>query len=685
MAFDLSTAQPVEQAKGFDLSTAKPVDSGGIPTGRQTEWDKALDELFKIPKVGPRLAAVLGAAKGLGSTALNVQSLVGKGASAVGLEQIGKSLQEDAAKGQTALSGQIAPYKQEFPTAVGAGQFVGEVIPTLPIGGLLGKAASYIPGAPAAVVNALRTGGFDTGVVSNALARTAAGLAPLTALQKVGNLGVKAATGAAVGGATGLAIDPDSASIAASIGALLPTAGAAAVKLGAGFAGWLGDALTGKLGEVGAGKVMRGLAGQDLAAIQAALANAAPNLTAGQAVAEAGIHSAPFQAGAALAAGQNPASFFTKKAAADTAEHLASLRGVTPDLTAATNARTVATQPSYRQAEQAVVQMDPAMETLFNRMPKGTLEKAADIARMENRPFVMGQTTPAQQVPSTILGPTGQPVMQTIPAQTAEITGESLHYIKRALSDIANAPAAVTGAGRDTQAAARDVLSDFIKKFEKEVPIYGTARTTFARESVPIDQSKVLTEMASVLEKPGGGERVTPFLNALGRGETAMLKRSTGFPRYEQGDLSQLLTPNQMGVVEDIASQLKRDITMGNQASSGGASLSRILEDNAMRFNFPPSLSTKIAIARKGLEAFEGNVNKATLDALSEGMKSGQSAASLLATFPAAERNKVLNVIRTSSLWNPAVAPIATNALTPIATDALMLKPRGSNALAPAR
>jgi hypothetical protein len=140
-----------------------------------------------------------------------------------------------------------------------------------------------------------------------------------------------------------------------------------------------------------------------------------------------------------------------------------------------------------------------------------------------------------------------------------------------------------------------------------------------------------------------------------------------------------------MGVVEDIASQLKRDITMGNQASSGGASLSRILEDNALRFNFPPSLSTKIAIARKGLEAFEGNVNKATLDALSEGMKSGQSAASLLATFPAAERNKVLNVLRTSSLWNPAVAPIATNALTPIATDVLMLKPRGSNALAPAR
>ena len=674
---------PYDQFVTPAASTGNPYDQFVEPAktvanaAPQTEFDKALDELFKIPKVGPRLAAVLGAAKGLGSTALNVQSLVGKGASAVGLEQIGQSLQEDAAKGQTALSGQIAPYKQQFPTAVGAGQFVGEVIPTLPIGGLLGKAASYVPGAPAAVVNALRTGGFDTGVVSNALARTAAGLAPLTALQKVGNLGVKAATGAAVGGATGLAIDPDSASIAAGIGALLPTAGAAAVKLGAGFAGWLGDALTGKLGEVGAGKVMRGLAGQDLTAIQAALANAAPNLTAGQAVAEAGIHSAPFQAGAALAAGQNPASFFTKKAAADTAEHLASLRGVTPDLTAATNARTVATQPSYRQAEQAVVQMDPAMETLFNRMPKGTLEKAADIARMENRPFVMGQTTPAQQVPSAILGPTGQPVMQTIPAQTAEITGESLHYIKRALSDIANAPPAVTGAGRDTQAAARDVLSAFIKKFEKEVPVYGTARTTFARESVPIDQSKVLTEMASVLEKPGGGERVTPFLNALGRGETAMLKRSTGFPRYEQGDLSQLLTPKQMGVVEDIASQLKRDITMGNQASSGGASLSRILEDNAMRFNFPPSLSTKIAIARKGLEAFEGSVKKSTLDALSEGMKSGQSAASLLATFPAAERNKVLDVLRTSSLWNPAVAPIATNALTP--------KSRNSNALAPAR
>ena len=372
---------PYDQFVTPAASTGNPYDQFVEPAktvanaAPQTEFDKALDELFKIPKVGPRLAAVLGAAKGLGSTALNVQSLVGKGASAVGLEQIGQSLQEDAAKGQTALSGQIAPYKQQFPTAVGAGQFVGEVIPTLPIGGLLGKAASYVPGAPAAVVNALRTGGFDTGVVSNALARTAAGLAPLTALQKMGNLGVKAATGAAVGGATGLAIDPDSASIAAGIGALLPTAGAAAVKLGAGFAGWLGDALTGKLGEVGAGKVMRGLAGQDLTAIQAALANAAPNLTAGQAVAEAGIHSAPFQAGAALAAGQNPASFFTKKAAADTAEHLASLRGVTPDLTAATNARTVATQPSYRRLNKQWCRWTLQWKRCSTVCPKARLRK----------------------------------------------------------------------------------------------------------------------------------------------------------------------------------------------------------------------------------------------------------------------------------------------------------------------
>ena len=635
MAFDLSRAQPVEQTKGFNLSNASPVDMGGMPTPRRSWGDVAYEATFNLPS---------SAGKFIGGMYEAVTSPV----------ETGKNVL-DVARGavQNVLPARVKSFLDEFDTNPEATKRTIELANA--VGGVYKEKFGSIDGfknalatdpvGVAADIATLLSGGAGAAAkipqLSSVLSKASAIINPLTLPAKAAEFGV--------------------------------------AKVAQGFGGAV-DLMRGQRPTMRAANMLRaavteeGRTPQNLLAAQAALQNAPANVTARQALADITMPQVQYL-GRTIEA-RTPGRTATIEQGQEAARQ-ASMGAVTPDLAAAEAARTVATKPLYAQAEQAVVQMDPAMETLFNRMPKGTLEKAADIARMENRPFVMGQTTPAQQVPSAILGPTGQPVMQTIPAQTAEITGESLHYIKRALSDIANAPAAVTGAGRDTQAAARDVLSDFIKKFEKEVPVYGTARTTFARESVPIDQSKALTEMASLLEKPGGGERVIPFLNVLGRGETAMLKRSTGFPRYEQGDLSQLLTPKQMGVVEDIASQLKRDITMGNQASSGGASLSRILEDNAMRFNFPPSLSTKIAIARKGLETFEGNVKKSTLDALSEGMKSGQSAASLLATFPAAERNKVLDVLRTSSLWNPAVAPIATNALTP--------KSKNSNALAPAR
>ena len=106
--------------------------------------------------------------------------------------------------------------------------------------------------------------------------------------------------------------------------------------------------------------------------------------------------------------------------------------------------------------------IDAALKTIFDRMPAGTLKAAAEIAKMEGRPFIMGTAKAAESVPSGVLDAAGKPIMKDIPAVIPEITGESLHYIKRALSDIANAAPSAQGLGRDTQNAARGVLKEFI-------------------------------------------------------------------------------------------------------------------------------------------------------------------------------------------------------------------------------
>jgi len=537
----------------------------------------------------------------------------------------------------------------------GGGRLFSNVAGTAGLGPVLGAGLKAVAPSAAPLATAIGTGGFKTGLPQ-----------ATTALQRLGDVALRAGGGAIAGGAGAAAVNPEDVGLGATVGAALPTVGASVVKLFGLGSGWLWDAVSGQLGKVKAGEIARKVAGGDVNAIRAANVAAAQGISSGQAA--AGIDNATYAALDNLARKQNPASYYSRQAAAQETARQQALSAVTPDLAAATKARGAATQPLYQAADKTIVKLDAPFMELFDRMPKGTIAKAADIARMDGRPFMMGQYTPAQQVPTGVLNAAGAPIMITVPAQFPTVTGESLHYLKRALSDIANAPTAITGAGKDTQAAARGVLADFIPQFEAKVPVYGQARQTFAQMSKPVNQSQVLGEMASVLAKPGGGERAAPFLNVLGRGEQAMLKRATGFPRYS-GFPHVLTAPGQMPAVDKIAGELGRDAQLNRLAAQGGEELSNIIQDVTARYNFPPSLSTKIAIARQGLREFEGKVNKATLAALTEGMESGASANEMLAMVPAAERGKVLKIMTNSATWSPllttGVRQGAVNRLAP--------------------
>jgi hypothetical protein len=511
-------------------------------------------------------------------------------------------------------------------------------------------------------------------------------LAPAAAAPKVLSTSQKLLEGAKLGTLFGAAA-PGAGSlqenvIGAAVGGTVGAAAPFAIPAAASAAGWVWDALKGKLVQVNAGRIIREVSGSDLPGIQAALRTASPNLTAAQAVQEAGINNPAFQALSASPkiAGRTPAlaSADAARIAAEEAARKATISNVTPDIAAMIKARDIASNPLYDAAKKEVVTLDAPFMDLFSRMPKGTVEKAADIARMDKRPFMVGEYVPAHTVETGVLDAAGNPVLKNVPDKFPEITGESLHYLKRALSDIANAPASAQGAGRDTQKAAGGVLTDFLKKFEVAVPKYGEARRTFAAASEPVNQAQVLNEMLSVLQKPGGGERVTPFLNALGRGEQAMLKRSTGFPRYN--DIGEVLTgPGQMGAVNKVAGELTRDTAMELAAKYGQPAVSRILREETKATGTLPFLSTVTSIYNKVVNTLEGRVSKATLDAVANGMQSGAAASDLLATIPFKERNAVLKALTQSNALTPNPGGVAG------AGVANMLAPRkqNQNALAP--
>lgn len=463
------------------------------------------------------------------------------------------------------------------------GKVGAEIAGTAGAGGVLGKLLTAASSSPKALALADALSSYGIG-------QSAKGIGYLP---RVG-------AGAASGGTAAALVDPDEVGMGAAVGGAIP-----AVAPVARFLGNTVASATGPLREswrTGQGrKFVQEMLGSDDSVqkvIQAiAKGQGAGRTTVADDIAAANLgqsqkFGSPLVAIEDRLATQPGGLSDTAKSviARQEAGRMAALEGVKPDLANAVAARESVAKPLYAQADKAVVKLDGQMMNLFDRMPKGTLEAAEDIARMEGRVFQMGKYSPATQVASGVLDAAGNPIMKNVPASYPKITGESLHYLKRALSDIANSAPAVKGIGRDAQDAARSVLSDFTKAFEGKVPVYGQARQAFAGASPPVNQAKVIQAMQDTLSGQGGPERATAFQNVLGRGETALLKKSTGFPRYTEVD--QVLNKPQMDAVSKVSQELSRDAeraTLGQSVDT--KHLFEIADKGKGTISFPTLLS----------------------------------------------------------------------------------------------
>lgn len=508
-------------------------------------------------------------------------------------------------------------------------------------------------------------------------------------------------------------------------------------------AGWVWDAVGGRLVQVRAGKIIRQIAGADLDAIKTAAANAPQNLTAAQATQQVGNN--VLAALGEKAAKNDVTNYFTRLAAEQEAARQAALRGVTPDLAAAMQTRAAGVEPFYTASDKAMLPGrtrqfapvktgtvsggSPAIDPLTGQpimvpaQPSTTVVPATSrtaTTRVEigrdsfNQPIYADR--PVQvTTPRTVTVTTGDTLTNT-PALTQDVTvggaptfkqvlsgyeydpqlaklmerpgiksafasaqemannrgvalftpdgkltGQGAHLVKIAIDD-AITPAAKTPLAKNAADALKSAKSAYLDWVETNVPAYKQGRETFAALSVPVNQAQLLGEMQSVLAKPGGGERVTPFLNALGRGENALIKRAGGEPRF--GGIEEVLSPQQMGVVNDIASQFNRDLQLAQSAAAGKGGLSRILGETKSNAELPPSINLFTRSMNKILSVVEGSVNKNTLAALEKGMRSGKDLVALLDTLPVAERNATLKAISTISPTTGRTLGAGVNALS---------------------
>ena len=655
-------------------SMSAPTNLGKYDPGQGSYDDLPEKQRGFFGTVGaPFQALSEGVISGGGNVMFGGQRLVGQGLQAVGATQAGQALITDAQRRQAESQARVAPFKQEYPMSTGAGELGAEVAATYPVGAGLGFVVGKVAPAAAPLAQAIRTGGFSTG-------RTVQGGAARAA-----DLGIRAAGGATLGGASSAIINPDEAGTGAIIGGAVPVVAPVLNRLVQTGVSKIADIR--QMPNQLAAKIARDSLGtpEQVAAARTALQEAQASgldLTAQQALARSGLVAPSAQAtmeraikGAQPKGARPTADTRMSIEVAQEAARKSTLNAVTPDLTEAINTRRIMSQPLYKAADNAVVPIDTDLVDVISRMPSGTLNSAAKLAKMEGRPFIMGKTSAPRMEPTGVLDASGNPLMREIPGKTAEITGESLHYIKRSLADIAYGPTATTGIGRDTQMAARGLLNDFVDVFETKVPAYGQARRTFSDLSAPVNQAQVLREMVSVLEKPGGGERIQPFLNVLGRGEEAMLKRAGGRGGARFESLSEVLTPDQIAKVREVAKQLETESAIGTQITAGQQRASDLIKEELVNHRIPNPLNSLISVANRVLEQIGAKVGKQTVAKLAESSLSAKTFDELLATLPAKERSNLLKAMSDPSTWGTKGATITRAAAMPAAP---------TNALAPA-
>jgi hypothetical protein len=335
-------------------------------------------------------APFAGISKGVGNIMFGGQRLAGKGLQMLGADETGQALIQDAARRQAEQEAFIAPYRQAAPTMTGAGELAGEIVGTLPVGGVIAKGVGAIPGA-APLAQSIRTGGFSTGMAPGAA-----------------NIATKAAGGAILGGTSAALINPEEAVTGAAIGAAAPLVLPYIGKYVSMGGGKIVDAFTGKLAPVKAGKVAREMAGDTINQIRATNNLAPININAAQAA--GGIDNDVYQAFLDFYSGKDKSSYFRilkDRQKTDQLNQLAKLAGGATDTEIITNidsAKRVLNQlttPIREEAFAKVAQINKVVPELTQEAQ--TLRKEAAKKVEEVRRFVGQQVSkPTNVTPGLI-------------------------------------------------------------------------------------------------------------------------------------------------------------------------------------------------------------------------------------------------------------------------------------------
>jgi hypothetical protein len=142
-------------------------------------------------------------------------------------------------------------------------------------------------------------------------------------------------------------------------------------------------------------------------------------------------------------------------------------------------------------------------------------------------------------------------------------------------------------------------------------------------------------------------------------------------------NIAKELSDDTMSVLQKQAEKRLTELSIKEQVSEGSAALAQLLKQETSRFRFPSLLNFWASAGNKTLSELEQRVGAKTMAQLTQAMKTPQGAANLLETLPAAERNRVLNLMTKPQTWKPGTA-----AATGVAVKNALAPEENQNALA---
>jgi hypothetical protein len=140
------------------------------------------------------------------------------------------------------------------------------------------------------------------------------------------------------------------------------------------------------------------------------------------------------------------------------------------------------------------------------------------------------------------------------------------------------------------------------------------------------------------------------------------------------------LSDSAMSVLRGQAQKHLTELAVKGQVSSGQTALKELLLQNMSKFRLPSYLSAVTATTNKALNILEDKIGRKTMATLTEGLKTPEAASNLLQSLPAAERNRVLQLLSNPTQWSEGGKAV-TRGATSMGVNALA--PENQNALAP--